>query len=227
LASNRDCQRNAEAAIILRMIAKHWGALAVLLVLSEASGLDAQQPDRRPLSPEGRSATQIGGVFDERVGFSGGKWIEISYGRPIRRGRDLFGPEDFVDFLNDGAPVWRAGANVSTRLVNEMPLQFGTTLVPPGEYTVFIELARNKWTLILSTWKAQTRGYRTNDPNALFGAYEYTPDKDLVRVPMKLETLLYAHDQLHWEFLDVTPAGGRLAIIWEKQMASVPFTVVK
>jgi hypothetical protein len=41
---------------------------------------------------------------------------------------------------------------------------------------------------------------------------------------MKLETLPYSHDQLEWEFLDMTATGGRLAIMWDRQMASVPFT---
>ena len=169
----------------------------------------------------------MGGRNDERLGLAGGKRIEIVYGRPIKRGRDLFGPDDFVAFLYDGAPVWRAGANVSTRLVNEIALEIGGRMVPPGEYTVFIELARTNWPLVISTWPAQTRGYDTNDRTALYGAFDYTPDKDLVRVPMKLETVPYSHDQLHWEFLDVTPAGGRLAIMWDRQMAFVPFTVAK
>ena len=59
----------------------------------------------------------------------------------------------------------------------------------------------------------------------MFGAYGYTPDKDVVRVPMRIETLPHSHDQLHWEFLDITPTGGRLAISWADQMASVPFSI--
>ena len=113
-----------------------------------------------------------------------GKWIEITYGRPITRGRDLFGPDDFVEFLNDGAPVWRAGANVSTRLSSEVPLTVGETVVPPGEYTVFIELAPRGWTLIVSTLQAQTQCFDEADPDSVFGAYGYTSDRDLVRVPM-------------------------------------------
>ena len=37
-------------------------------------------------------------------------------------------------------PVWRAGANVSTRLKTEVPLTFGGKTVPPGEYSLFIDL---------------------------------------------------------------------------------------
>ena len=201
--------------------------LSVLIVMT-ACVIVAAQENKRPLSPEGRSATQIGGQhFDGRQGYVGGKWIEISYGRPITRGRDLFGPEDFVEFLNDGAPVWRAGANVSTRLFNDMPIEINGTRVPPGEYTVFVELARDDWTFIVSSLKGQTDGFDENDPDSVFGAYSYTPSRDVVRMSMKTDTLPYSHDQLHWQFLNITPTGGRLAIFWENQIASVPFRVLE
>jgi len=180
--------------------------------------------DRRIASPAGGSATEIGGRYDEREGYVGGKWIEIRYGQPIKRGRDLFGPEDFAEALNDGAPVWRAGANVSTRLITEVPLVIGGRTLAPGVYTLFIDLKRNDWTLIVSTWPAQLT-YDPNNKDALWGAYDYTPDRDVVRVPMKLETLPHSFDQLSWEFLDMSDAGGRLALVWDTQLASVPFAV--
>ena len=205
----------------------HRGLLGILMVVVATATVDAQ-PSRRPLSPAGHSATQIGGdAYDGRQGYVGGQWLDITYGRPIMRGRDLFGPDDFVEFLNDGAPVWRAGANVSTRLSSEIPLNFGGTVVPPGEYTVFIELARRSWTFIVSTLQAQTQGFDENDPDSVFGAYGYRSERDLVRVPMTLETQPYSHDQLHWEFLDITPTGGRLAIFWADQMASVTFSAAE
>src|SRR5712692_6665223 len=77
----------------------------------------------RPASPTGVSATQVGGTYvagREAPEYQNGKWIEISYGRPIKRGRDLWGSgANYGRTLNDGAPVWRAGANVSTRLKTE------------------------------------------------------------------------------------------------------------
>jgi hypothetical protein len=179
---------------------------------------------RRVASPPGASATQLGGRFNDRQAYVGGKWIEIKYGRPIKRGRDLFGPADYAEALDDGAPVWRAGANVSTQLVTEAALVVGGKTVPPGEYTLFIDLEPGGWTLIVSTWPAQTT-YDTNNKTALFGAYDYTPDKDVVRVPMKRETLPHSFDQLSWEFIDVSETGGSLALIWDTQMASAPFTI--
>jgi hypothetical protein len=185
----------------------------------------SQEQERRP-SPAGASATQVGGVYDERAGYVGGHWIEIRYGRPIKRGRYLFGPSDYVDFLNDGAPVWRVGANQTTQLITEVPLTFGSQTVPPGEYTVFIDLATEPWTFIVSTWPAQ-QSYDYEEKEALFGAYDYTPDRDIVRAPMTRETAGSSFDQLSWQFMDVSGSGGRLAMFWDTTIASVPFTITE
>ena len=203
------------------------GALVAILVNVLATGDVTFAQGRRPASPPGSSATQVGGRHDERRGYVGGRWIEITYGRPIKRGRDLFGPPDFADALADGAPVWRAGANISTRLLTEIPLVIGGKTIAPGEYTVFIDLKRDDWTLVISTWPAQLNGFNTDDKTALFGAYDYTPDKDVVRTPMTLEVLPHSFEQLSWEFLDVTDTGGRLALLWDEQLASVSFTIAK
>ena len=60
---------------------------------------------------------------------------------------------------------------------------------------------------------------------ALWGSYEYTPDKDVVRAPMTLASLPFSVDQLTWEFVDMTDAGGKIAIMWDKNVATVPFKV--
>ncbi|PYR30617.1 MAG: hypothetical protein DMF89_17925 [Acidobacteria bacterium] len=189
-----------------------------------ALGVVVGAQNRRPASPVGSSATEVGGKFSEREGYVGGKWIEVQYGRPIRRGRNLFGPADYAEALKDGAPVWRAGANVSTRLMTEVPLAIGGKTVAPGTYTLFIDLKGAAWTFIVSTWPAQTT-YDDKNKQALWGAYEYTPDRDVVRTPMKVETLPFVHEQLSWEFLDMSDAGGRLALFWDKKMASVAFRI--
>jgi hypothetical protein len=199
-------------------------ATLVAAVLLFPHGGDAQTG--RPASPAGASAGEVTGRYNERGAYVGGKWIEIRYGRPIKRGRDLFGPSDFAEALNDGAPVWRAGANVSTRLITELPLVIGGKRIAPGEYTIFIDLKRSDWTLIVSSWPAQTT-YDDQNKQALWGAYDYTQDKDLVRLPMKVENLPHAFEQLSWEFLDITDSGGRLAMIWDKKLASVAFTFGK
>src|ERR1043165_4190218 len=200
----------------------------------------AQQPAARPLSPPG--STQAWGlgrwVKGDRPSFAvgqeryvDGKWLEITYGRPSLRGRDVFGSganygKALIDLpLGDWGPppVWRAGANVSTRLNTEAALVMGGKTIPAGEYSLFIDVrGPSDWTLIVSSWAAQPK-MDTKDKKGLWGAYAYTPDKDVARVPMKVDTLPFSVEQLTWAFEDMTTDGGRMAISWGKTMASVPF----
>jgi hypothetical protein len=100
--------------------------------------------------------------------------------------------------------VWRAGANVSTRIKTEVPLVIGGKTVPPGEYSLFIELKQPaEWTFIVSSWAAATK-YDLSNKEALYGAFNYTPDKDITRAPMKVESLPFRVEQLEWKFLDMT-----------------------
>ena len=200
---------------------------AVAAVVACSAAIAAQ--GGRPASPAGTAATQVLGKYDtsgsEPV-YRNGKWIEIAYGRPIKRGRDVLGGSgaSYGKVANPDAPVWRAGANQSTQLKTEVPLVINGKTVAPGTYTMFIDLKPNNWTLIVSNWKAQAR-YDPNNKAELWGAYEYTPDKDLVRAPMTLGTLPWAVDQLTWQFVDMSDAGGKIAIMWDKTVASVPFRV--
>jgi len=205
------------------------GILAMgLIALVAASILAlAQAPPRKPPSPAGTAATQLGGKYVAVQGgqrYQGGKWIEVSYGRPIKRGRqNLFGAgADYGKALCDGAPVWRAGANQTTRFKTELPLVFDGKTLPAGEYTVFIDLKEPGWTLIFSSWPAQEK-YDPQNKAALWGAYGYTPDKDVLRVPMKLGGLPFSMDQLTFAFIDMTADGGTLALMWDKTIASAAF----
>ena len=217
-------------------------AVGAVMVMLGAIAV-AQQAPARPMSPEGSAQVQVLGTWTKparpaftlgRESYTDGRWIEIKYGRPLQRGRDLFGSgANYGKAANDvGAPgfpappVWRAGANKSTRLMTEVPLMFGKTTVPPGEYSLFIDLKLPEWTLIISSWPAQDK-FDPNNKNALWGAYGYTPDRDVARVAMKLDKLPYEVDQLTWAFVDMKNTGGRIALMWGNTMASTPFSAMK
>ena len=202
----------------------------VALALVAGTSLVVGQEQRRPASPSGTAATVVGGRWEKTDGdpqYEGGKWIEITAGRPILRQRSgIFGTgAEYGKTIKDNAPVWRAGANTTTRLRTEVPLEIGGKVVPPGEYNLLIDLKGEKdWTLVLSTQAAQQK-YDRNDKSALWGAFNYTPDKDVARAPMKVEALPFSVDQLTWGFTDVTVNSGSLRLWWEKTTASVPFKV--
>lgn len=119
-----------------------------------------------------------------------------------------------ADATTDESGRLRAGAPTAV---------LGNKTVPAGEYSLFIDLVKpTEWTLIVSGWSAQPK-FDPNDKTALWGAYGYTPDKDVARVPMKVETMPFAVDQLTWTFLDMTNDGGRIALMWGKTLASAPF----
>jgi hypothetical protein len=89
---------------------------------------------------------------------------------------------------------------------------------------MFIDLKPNVWTLIVSRWEAQ-KEFDENNKTQLFGAFGYTPDKDVVRAAMTMGTLPFSAEQLTWQFLDMSDAGGKISIMWDKVVASVPFKV--
>ena len=154
----------------------------VLTMVAMAAVLTVAQ-ENRPMSPTGTAATQVLGNWVKPTGrgaptlggesYQGGKWIEITYGRPIKRGRDLWGSgANYGKAALAGAPIWRAGANVSTRLNTEVPLVINSKTVAPGEYSLFIDLKENNWTLVVSSWPAQAKF----DPNNKEGIPpEYLP----------------------------------------------------
>jgi hypothetical protein len=214
--------------------------MVFIAAIAGGSALVAQQQAARPMSPDSSAQAQVLGEWRQgdrpaytlgRGTYVGGKWIEILYGRPLRRGRDLYGSgADYGKAVNDvgtpqlpAPPVWRAGANVSTRLHTDVALTFGNATVPAGDYTMFLDLkGPTQWTLIVSKWPAQMK-FDPQDKTALWGAYGYTPDRDVARVAMKVETLPFDVEQLTWTFLDMTPDGGRMAIMWGKTLASASF----
>ena len=207
-----------------------WGSCLLAGVFA-ASLVYAQSG--RPLSPRRTATAHVLGTWTD-VGkqtyvagggtYTGGKWIEVSYGSPIKRGRTLFGTgANYAKAVMLDTPIWRAGADQTTRLKTEVPLKFGTTVVPPGEYSLFVDLKEHDWTFVVSRWPAQQK-YDPNNKTELWGSYGYTPDKDVVRVKMKLETLPHSQEQLTWEFVDITPQGGALALSWDRTLATVPFT---
>ena len=204
------------------------------LALAQQTPAPAAAPSapRRAPSPSGTAATQVGGTWsapdkDGERQYQNGKWIEVTYSRPILKGRtNIFGSgADYGKAVNGGAPVWRAGANLTTRLKNEVPIVLGNKTLAPGEYSLFVDLKESGWTLIVSNQPMQEK-YDENEKVKTFGAYNYDPKYDIVRVPMKMVAPQVSIDQFTIAFVDMAEKGGKLAMAWEKTGAVVPFAVV-
>ncbi len=200
---------------------------------TSTSGMASTAPAaaRRRLSPAGTAATQVGGSWsapdkDGEQRYQGGKWIEVTYSRPILRGRaDVFGKSaDYGKKVLGGAPVWRAGADQTTKLKTEVPLEIGGKRVAPGEYDLFVDLKEGAWTLIVSTQPTQER-YDAAEKTKIWGSYGYDTKFDVARVPMTMMKPAVSIDQFTIGFVDMSDRAGKLAMAWDHQAAVVPFTV--
>lgn len=209
---------------------KRLGFAVIAAVMVAGAMVSAQE--QRPLSPAGIATAMVGGEWSKNergnMVYQGGKWIEVTYSRPMLRQRaGIFGSgAEYGKTVLAGSPVWRLGANRTTRLKTDVPLVFGGQTLAAGEYSVFVDLKENAWTLIFSNWPAQVT-YDAENKAALWGSYGYTADKDALRAPMTMSTNDVSVDQLTIEFVDVTKDAGKLQILWDKTIATVPFTVGK
>ena len=204
--------------------------LGIALVVIGATLVTAQ--DRPPLSPPGSANAMVGAKWvkdkDGDMTAEGGKWLEVKYSRPSLRGRtNIFGSgADYGKTVAGDKRLWRAGANATTTFKTEVPLMIGGKRIEPGTYAVLVELKEPAWTLILSS---QPRAEKNDDPDKtkLFATSNYDPKFDAVRVPMTMMTPKASIDQFTIGFVDMSDAGGKLALAWDKTVALVPFTVAQ
>ena len=132
--------------------------------------------------------------------------ILVDYGRPLRRGRTVFG--GVVPFDS----VWRTGANAATQLRTDVDLSIGGVTVPAGTYTLWTIPSRTgAWKLVINR---QTGQWGT----------VYNERQDLARVDLRTETLATPVEQFT---ITIQPQGdgGVLALAWDRTRAWVPFTV--
>lgn len=94
--------------------------------------------------------------------------IKVLYGRPQKKGRELFG--EVIPY----GEIWRVGANEATEVVFYKDVLFGDTEVKAGTYVLYAIPHEKEWTLILSS--------RTD----VWGTYEYDDKYDVARVSAKV-----------------------------------------
>ena len=89
---------------------------------------------------------------------------------------------------------------------------------------MFVDLKPGAWTLVFSKQPFQQK-YDPNNKTETWGATNADPAQEVLRVPMKVSTSPTSMEQFTIFFADMTQTGGKLAMWWEKTMATVAFTV--
>ena len=204
--------------------------LGTVLAIAGAALATAQQTP--PLSPPGTANALVGAKWtkdkDGDPVAEGGKWLEVSYSRPSLRGRtNIFGSgADYGKTVAGDKRLWRAGANATTTFKTDVPLMVGGKRIEPGTYAVLVELKEPAWTFILSS-QPRAEKFNDTDKTKLYATSNYDPKFDVVRVPMTMVTPKASIDQFTIGFVDMSDAGGKLAMAWDKTAAMVPFTVAQ
>jgi hypothetical protein len=131
--------------------------------------------------------------------------IRLSYGRPFKRGRKIFGGMIPYD------SVWRTGANDPTTLRLPFDVKFENISVPKGEYSLYTIPRADGWTLIFNTDLKQ---------------WPTEPDrsKDIALIPLAVRKATKQTDQL---IITIDPAkgGGIIKFIWDETEAFASFKV--
>jgi hypothetical protein len=132
----------------------------------------------------------------------GADTLWVDYGRPARRGREIFGS------VVPWNTVWRAGANTATHFRTSADVVIGGTAVPAGTYTLWALPAPGGWKLIVNR---QTGQWGT----------VYDEKQDLARIDMRVETLA---DPVERFTIEIAPQGdgAELRMAWDRTRAAVP-----
>jgi hypothetical protein len=132
----------------------------------------------------------------------GGAVVWVDYGRPMKRGREIFGK------VVPWNTPWRTGANSATQFNTSVDLVIGGATVPAGIYSVWTLPSPTGWKLII------------NKQHGQWGT-QYAADSDFVRVDMKVEALAQPVEQFTIAF---EPAAAPTAITftWDRTKVSVP-----
>lgn len=126
--------------------------LSGALVFALASPAVAQDPPLVPLTRYVETRVSQPARVVQRMGPTE---ISIVYGRPVARGRELFGA------LVPWNAYWNAGADDATRIEVDQDVLIEGERLPAGRYSLWtIPRESGEWTLIFSrAWEVQHRPY--------------------------------------------------------------------
>ncbi|HYW49743.1 MAG TPA: DUF2911 domain-containing protein [Gemmatimonadaceae bacterium] len=127
--------------------------------------------------------------------------ITIDYGRPAKRGREVWGK--LVPFDT----TWRFGANAAAILRTDKPLDIGGTTIPAGAYSLWLYPSAGQSLLIVNSQVGQ---WGT--------AYDVT--KDVARIPVQKQATRVTPEERY----TVSVEGGKLLMTWDRDGYAVPIS---
>lgn len=130
-------------------------------------------------------------------------YIKITYCRPHKRGRKIFG--DLLPFDE----VWRTGANEATEITITGSVKLGDQIIKPGTYTLFTIPNKDHWTIILNSELGQ------------WGAYNYNSKLDVIRFDIPVLTTKEVYEPFTIAF-EQKAHSAELVMMWDRTKVTIP-----
>ena len=133
--------------------------------------------------------------------------VFVNYGRPQVRGRTVWG-----GLLVPADTIWRLGANEATHLATSRELTFGSVVLPPGLYTLWLFNAAGGPQLVINKQVGQ------------WGT-AYDAAQDFGRVPVTMGPTPEFVEDFTITIRNTGQGRGAIDFAWGSQMATASFTV--
>lgn len=134
--------------------------------------------------------------------------MKVTYCRPFKKGRLIFGSEEAGALLPNGK-YWRLGANDATEITFSKNVTFAGKAVPAGSYRMYAVPDANSWQVSL------------NSEMGKFGFFEPNYDLDVAKVDVSVENLPSELEQFTIDF-DSDSTGVSMGFKWDKTMVRIP-----
>lgn len=115
-----------------------------MLMLSLLALTLAADPVCTPQRPAASVATRAS-KYDSTSTKVGTAVVKVCYGRPLVKGRTIFGSE-----LVPYGKLWRTGANEPTTLHLDRVVRVGELVLAPGSYSIYTLPGERDWTVIFN-----------------------------------------------------------------------------
>lgn len=136
--------------------------------------------------------------------------IELTYSRPVLKGRSLF--KDNSDLAPLGK-LWRTGANAATRISFTDKVMMGGKLLDTGAYVLYTIPGKEYWEIIIN------KGLKNS------GTDGYKESEDVNRFKVKAEKNGTSVETFTIQFDNILPESCDLVIMWGTTLVKVPMSV--
>ena len=148
--------------------------------------------------------------------------ISVTYNRPFKKDRLIFGPKNADGTSNALVPyevVWRTGANEATVFTTRKKILFGGEELEPGSYSLWTIPNKDEWTVILNSEIGQWGVDFDEVANRKADSDVITIQTPVINSKKAFEQFTIVIERIHGEL--------ELALSWDQIQIVVPITVTE